>query len=124
MARGSAPGERRGGRQKGTPNKATAVLKDLAQNYTEEAVTALAEVMRDATAPAVARVSAATALLDRGHGKPRQEIEHTGKDGKDLIPSEADPARLALGLLNILTASRAAASGEAGGVDPPPAASD
>ena len=26
--RGSAPGERRGGRQKGTPNKTTALLKD------------------------------------------------------------------------------------------------
>jgi hypothetical protein len=27
--RGSAPGERRGGRQKGTPNKATAAIKDM-----------------------------------------------------------------------------------------------
>lgn len=26
---GSAPGERRGGRQKGTPNKATAALKEM-----------------------------------------------------------------------------------------------
>jgi hypothetical protein len=26
-------------------------------------------------------VSAATALLDRGYGKPRQSLEHTGKDG-------------------------------------------
>ena len=30
--------------------------------------------MRDATAPHAARVSAATAILDRGHGKPTQPI--------------------------------------------------
>lgn len=29
MARGSRPGERRGGRQKGTPNKVTGALKDM-----------------------------------------------------------------------------------------------
>ncbi len=29
MPRGSAPGERRGGRQKGTPNKFTASLKEM-----------------------------------------------------------------------------------------------
>lgn len=29
MARGSRPGERRGGRQKGTPNKMTGALKDM-----------------------------------------------------------------------------------------------
>jgi hypothetical protein len=33
MPRGSKPGERRGGRQKGTPNKATAEVKVLAQKY-------------------------------------------------------------------------------------------
>lgn len=29
MPRGSKPGERRGGRQKGTPNKVTGALKDM-----------------------------------------------------------------------------------------------
>jgi hypothetical protein len=29
MPRGSAPGERRGGRQKGTPNKFTSLLKEM-----------------------------------------------------------------------------------------------
>jgi hypothetical protein len=33
MPRGSKPGERRGARQKGTPNKATAEVKVLAQKY-------------------------------------------------------------------------------------------
>ena len=35
---GAKPGERRGGRQKGTPNKATADIKALAQKYTPEAL--------------------------------------------------------------------------------------
>jgi hypothetical protein len=35
---GSKPGERRGGRQKGTPNKATADIKALAQEHTEAAM--------------------------------------------------------------------------------------
>ena len=41
-------------------------------------------VMRDATAPPAARVSAATALLDRGHGKPTQPIS-----GDDEMPPMA-----------------------------------
>lgn len=69
-ARGSKPGERRGGREKGVPNKATIELKTVAREYTAEAVQALARIMRDAESPAAAVVSAANALLDRGYGKP------------------------------------------------------
>lgn len=72
--RGSKPGERRGGRTKGTPNKVTVALKDMARRYSEEALAILAEIMGDDAAPAAARVSAASALLDRGHGKPSQII--------------------------------------------------
>lgn len=67
--RGSKPGERRGGRQKGTPNKATASIKDAAREYTDQALLTLAEVMQDEEQPAAARVSAANAILDRGYGK-------------------------------------------------------
>lgn len=35
--RGSKPGERRGGRQKGTPNKVTAALKDMILGALDEA---------------------------------------------------------------------------------------
>ena len=72
--RGSKPGERRGGRKKGTPNKVTASLKDAAREYTEQALLTLAEVMVDSEQPAAARVSAANALLDRGYGKPSNVI--------------------------------------------------
>lgn len=72
--RGSKPGERRGGRQKGVPNKATACLKDMARQYTDEALATLAEIMGDEEAPHAARVSAANSLLDRGYGKPSQVL--------------------------------------------------
>jgi hypothetical protein len=75
MPRGSRPGERRGGRKKGTPNKATADVKEAAQAFTEDAIKTLAEIMRSSEHPAAARVSAANALLDRGHGKPKQAVE-------------------------------------------------
>lgn len=73
MARGGArPGA---GRRKGAPNKATVVVRDAAQAFTEDALSTLASIMRDAAQPAAARVAAANALLDRGHGKPKQSLD-------------------------------------------------
>ena len=76
--RGAKPGERRGGRQKGTPNKITADVKALARVYGPEAIKALAKLMRTASSEK-ARASAASDLLDRGYGRPSQAI--TGEDG-------------------------------------------
>lgn len=67
--RGSKPGERRGGRKKGTPNKATVAIKDAAREYTESALDTLVSVMGDEDQPAAARVGAANSILDRGYGK-------------------------------------------------------
>src|SRR3546814_2732404 len=68
--RGSKPGERRGGRQKGTPNKATASIRDIAREYTTEAIETLVSVMAGgADIPAAAQVSAAKEILDRAYGK-------------------------------------------------------
>lgn len=73
MARGGArPGA---GRRKGTPNKATADVKEAASVYSSDAVAVLAEIMRSPEHPAAARVSAANALLDRAHGKPKQALD-------------------------------------------------
>jgi hypothetical protein len=44
-------------------------VQELARSHTADAVTTLAEIMRDTEA---ARVAAASALLDRGYGKPLQ----------------------------------------------------
>lgn len=60
------------------PNKATAALREVAGQYTEAAVLTLAEIMQDSEQPAAARVSAASGLLDRAHGKPAQSVDVTG----------------------------------------------
>lgn len=68
--RGSKSGERRGGRKAGTPNKSTATLKELAREYTAEALNTLAKVLAGGEGiPAAAQVAAAKELLDRGYGK-------------------------------------------------------
>ena len=78
MPRGSRPGERRGGRQAGTPNRSTGLLRELAQQYTAEALERLADLMRHAESEA-ARVAAIRELLDRAHGRPTQPI--AGEEG-------------------------------------------
>lgn len=71
--RGSKPGEHRGGRVKGQPNKVQAHLKDMAREYTTEALEALVGVLRESPSDA-AKVAAANAILDRGYGKPSQVL--------------------------------------------------
>ena len=51
-------------------------LEKLARSYTVDAINALHEICIDANQSAAARVSAASAILDRGYGKPRQDVEH------------------------------------------------
>jgi hypothetical protein len=58
-----------------------------AKEYTDEALQALADILKSQNAPAAAKVSAATALLDRGYGKPVQSTELSGPDGG---PVQAD----------------------------------
>lgn len=70
-----AAGRKTGGRTKGTPNKATASIKEAAQAFTNDALNVLAQVMKDEAQPAAARVSAANAILDRGHGRPKQSVD-------------------------------------------------
>ncbi len=63
-----------GGRTKGTPNRATADIKALAQLYGPEAIDTLAEIMKNEEHPPAARVAAAKELIDRGFGKATQPI--------------------------------------------------
>lgn len=79
--RGSAPGEHRGGRKKGTPNKATAPIREAARQYTTQALQTLASVMKGVEYPAAARVAAANSLLDRGYGRPSQPLDGDGEGG-------------------------------------------
>ena len=73
MPAGSKPGERRGGRQKGSVNKATADLKAAASVYTKDALQVLVKIATKGESEA-ARVAAANSILDRGHGKPTQTV--------------------------------------------------
>jgi hypothetical protein len=82
MPRGSKPGERRGGRQSGTPNKATSTLKEFAGQFTHEAVNGLVAIARDSEMPPQARVSAWREVLDRAVGKAPQAL--TDADGGKL----------------------------------------
>jgi hypothetical protein len=49
-------------------------VKDLARAQTESAINTLIEIASGVEHPSPARVAAATALLDRGWGKPTQMI--------------------------------------------------
>ena len=70
--------------QSGNPNgrpprpearKIFADVKAAARELTQEAIGTLAAIMKDPKAPAAARISAAVALLDRGHGRPFQAVD-------------------------------------------------
>lgn len=67
------------GNPKGRPKLPEDVkhVRELARNYTEEAIATLAAVMADGSGPA--KVAAANAMLDRGWGKSEQPI--TGEGG-------------------------------------------
>ena len=79
-----AKGKKTGGRKAGSQNKVTAAkaegidVKALAGQYTEQALAELGRLAAHAQSEA-ARVAACNSLLDRGHGKAAQAIEHTGK---------------------------------------------
>lgn len=74
-------GKREGsGRKAGVPNKATAEIKTVAQQYGEAAVRKLAEMAGlvegvTAAESEQARVSAIKEIMDRGYGKAPQSIE-------------------------------------------------
>jgi predicted ATP-dependent serine protease len=50
-------------------------VKTAARELTQDAVDTLKLVMKDPKAPPAARVGAATAILDRGWGRPQQQID-------------------------------------------------
>jgi hypothetical protein len=71
--------------QSGNPGgrpKEIAELREMARAHSAEAIETLVTTMRDAKDPRV-QVAAAVALLDRGWGRPGQEI--TGADGEGFI---------------------------------------
>jgi hypothetical protein len=56
-------------------------LRALAQTHTKGALNTLVAIMKNKKAPAAARVNAACAVLDRGYGRPPQQVDISNKDG-------------------------------------------
>jgi hypothetical protein len=75
-----AKGVKTGGRRAGTPNKVTADIKALAQNYAADAITMLATILTTSENDS-ARIAAAKELLDRGYGRASQAVELNGEVG-------------------------------------------
>jgi len=77
--------------QSGNPGgrpKVLAEVRDLARLHTEDALSTLANIMKNEDAPPAARVSAAAHILDRGYGKPQQSIVSTIRDVRQLSDDE------------------------------------
>ena len=97
MANGHGGRRRGSGRPAGSRNRSTlareagaVTLAELARESTADAIMALREVMLDSEAPASARISAATALLDRAYGRPSPRAELDNDPG----PPDAGTLRL------------------------------
>lgn len=81
---GARPGA---GRKPGKVGKAKRALAEMAKDHAEAALITLASIQADKDAPAAARVSAATAILDRAYGKPTQAMTVGNPDGTPMGPS-------------------------------------
>lgn len=95
MARGSRPGERRGGRQKGTPNKRSIVLEQKAREAAEiiegtlpeafkgDAHALLMTIYKDPNNPMPLRIDAAKAAI--GFEKPKlAAVQHSGDEDNPI----------------------------------------
>ncbi len=88
--RKSASGGKRpgAGRPKGAKDRATKDeiegLAALAKIHTRSMLETLVSVAENKEETASARVSAATAVLDRGYGRPAQTVETSGPGGKPI----------------------------------------
>jgi ribosomal protein S6E (S10) len=75
------------GRPSGALNKEHARLKQLARAHTDKAIAELAAIMVDRKGQTTRdRITAAVILLDRGWGKPSQELQFTGGTDADGAP--------------------------------------
>ena len=74
--------------------KAPLEIRSLARQHTELAIRTLVQVAASKKAPESSRVAAASALLDRGWGKPKQEVEINQEVSISLADSLAKIAQL------------------------------
>jgi len=77
--------------QSGNPNgrpKNVGDVRRIARTYSEDALKTLAEIMQDKDIAPPARVAAAQCLLDRGYGKPTQQVELSVSSAFDELSDE------------------------------------
>jgi hypothetical protein len=77
------------GRKKGSPNKVTAEIKEIANQYGEQALLTLVNLMHTANSDST-KVMAAKEILDRAYGKATQyqevEVDHKGGVDVNIAP--------------------------------------
>ena len=93
-----AKGRKTGGRKPGSVNKATADIRELAQNYAPEALVELARLAKEAVSES-ARIAAIREILDRAYGKSPQAVMLDGdltvqapEITDDMTPAQAAEA--------------------------------
>lgn len=77
------------GNPSGRPKKDT-IAVSMARKHGVRAIETLARIMDDDAVPAKTRVTAACALLDRGYGKPAQEMALTIDDKRNATDWSRD----------------------------------
>ena len=70
--------------------KAPLEIRSLARAHTKTCLNVLSSIVKQPDAPHSARVAAATALLDRGWGKPTQTVGGDALSGPIVIKWEND----------------------------------
>jgi len=122
--RGSKPGERRGGRQRGTPNKATvaktAALKAASADPAIMPLQFLLGVMRDPTAPTDLRIQVARAAAPLVHGKsgtvsPANPMDRVGAVGCEGFTIDIEEAKALRNIRHRLGALQGRQYGKNGG---------
>lgn len=77
--------------QSGNPGGRPAVIRevrDIARGHTATAMDTLVAIMTNSEAPPAARVAAAAHVLDRGYGKPVQNVNTTVRTIKQMTDDE------------------------------------
>lgn len=72
-----------------------------ARVLSHDALNVLVDVAMDPQAPHASRVTAANSIIDRGYGRPKQDVDVGGKDGlpiqfEDVTARDLIASRLAL----------------------------
>jgi len=102
-----------GGRQKGTPNKVTREIRETARMHGPVAIAELVRLISEAQSEQV-RIAACREILDRGYGKSRMAVEHTGPESGPIPVKKLDDKEAMRRFASILLESRIAEFGDDG----------